>query len=309
MRLLPVVLLLPLFLLLLVARHVRRVAEADRLPHALVAHGAADPVERMRRAAAKIRRQVGMGGEGLRVLLVPLLVDGKVTGLAPVHLRHADEVHVVDDVGQDDLLDLERRGHEIEERRVPEVILHARRDDLQPLAQARLLGCQIVDLLLDRRHLAGVLAELPLKLRFVGFCLFFREVELGQTAFLVPDDLPLPGGAGRAGDARGLEVVAILVVGRFHGLVVGRRAVQAVVGVLELVLQLVHLLLICFDVLPRGRLLRLELRQLAPVDRSAGLLEVGLRDLHFELPETPLRALPVAVVVIPDHPDDRQEQE
>jgi hypothetical protein len=61
-----------------------------------------------------------MRRERLRVLLVALLVDRQVAGLAAVHLRHADEVHVVDDVGQDDLLDLDRRRHEVEQRRVPE---------------------------------------------------------------------------------------------------------------------------------------------------------------------------------------------
>ena len=72
-RLFPVVLLFPLRASASsVARHVRRVAEADRLPHALVAHGAADLIDRVRRVAAEVRRQVRMRRERLRVLLVAL---------------------------------------------------------------------------------------------------------------------------------------------------------------------------------------------------------------------------------------------
>src|SRR5207244_13271550 len=77
----------------------------------------------------------------------------------------------------------------------------------------------------------------------------------------------------------------------------------------ELRLQLVDLRTIRGDLL-LGRLpLRFELRDLVAVDALHGLLALRLRHLILELRKTPLRVLPFAVEVIPDHPYDRQEQE
>ena len=82
--------------------------------------------------------------------------------------------------GQDDLLNLERRRHEVEERRVEEVVLHgARRDDVEPIPQTGFLGGQVGDLLLDGRGLAGVLGELCLQRRPFGRDLLDFEIQLG----------------------------------------------------------------------------------------------------------------------------------
>ena len=110
--------------------------------------------------------------------------------------------------------------------------------------------------------------------------------------------------------ARRLEVVAILVVGRLHRLVVGRRAIQLVVGVLQLVLQLVDLLLVRRDVLlaPPSRCASSCCSFVLSTARAA-CCSCACVTWYCELREAPLRVLPFAVVVVPDHPDDRQEQE
>src|ERR1700730_13776610 len=63
------------------------------------------------------------------------------------------------------------------------------------------------------------------------------------------------------------------------------------------------------DILLCGLQLRLELLHLCAIDAAPRLLQLGLGDLDLQNFEPPLRVLPFAVVVIPDHPDDRQEQE
>src|SRR6185295_30542 len=70
----------------------------------------------------------------------------------------------------------------------------------------------------------------------------------------------------------------------------------------------VDLGLVGLDLLRGGGLLRLEPGDLVLVDGADRLLALRLRHLVLELREAPLRVLPVAVEVIPDHPDDRQEQ-
>ena len=112
------------------------------------------------------------------------------------------------------------------------------------------------------------------------------------------------------GVARRLEVVAVLVVPRLRDLIVGRRAIQPVVGVLDLVLQLVDLLLVGRDLLRAPPAAApAAAAAWSAIDAAARLLQLRLRDLVFELREAPLRVLPLAVVVVPDHPDDGQEQE
>ena len=92
-------------------------------------------------------------------------------------------------------------------------------------------------------------------------------------------------------------------------MIILRRTVQAVLHFRLFGQQLVDFLLVGRHVLLRRLQLRFELLQLVAIDRAAGLLELRLGDLHLELLETPLRVFPVPVVVVPDHPDDRQEQE
>ena len=172
-------------------RRVRRVAEADRLPHPLVADGAADLSIGCGESLPRYDRQVRMGRERLRILLVALLVDRQMARLAPIHLRHADEVHVVDDVRQDDLLDLDRRRHEVEQRRVAEVVLHdARRDDVEPLLAAASARRSA------RRSASAIVATSPVY--FAELCLqrarsavdlLDVEVQLGEPLLLLGDRL------------------------------------------------------------------------------------------------------------------------
>ena len=57
------------------------------------------------------------------------------------------------------------------------------------------------------------------------------------------------------------------------------------------------------------RPLRLELLQLRTVDTSRCLVEARARHLQLELRKAPLGLFPFPVEIIPDHPDDREEQE
>ena len=187
----------------------------------------------------------GMRRERLRVFLVALLVDRQVAGHAPVHLRHGLEVHVVDDVRQDELLNLDRRRQEVEERRVEEVVLGgARRDRVEQLAQARLLGVHVLDLLGDGRHLPGVLGLRLLDAGPLGGQLLDLQVQRGQLLLLFRDALALLDGARQAGRTRRLEVVAVVVVGGLRVLIVALRPVEPDVDVVELLLQLVDLRLV-----------------------------------------------------------------
>src|SRR5205823_15027828 len=70
-----------------------------------------------------------------------------------------------------------------------------------------------------------------------------------------------------------------------------------------------NLLAVRGNLLLGGLALRFELLDLAPVDAARRLLQLRLGDLILQLREAALRVLPVPVEVIPQHPDDRQEQE
>src|SRR3954467_13669426 len=263
----------------------------------------------MGRAAAEIGGQIGVGGERLRIFLVALLVDRQVAGLAAIHLADTDEVHVVDDVRQQNLLDLERRRHEVEQRRIAEIVFHhAGRDNSQALAQAILFGVDLVDRLLHGDDFAGVLSELFLDVRDVRLRLLACQVELAELALLVLGDRFLLREVEAVGTRR-LEVVAILIVGRLHRLEGGGGAEQRIVRVFQLGLQFVDLGLVGGNLLLRRGLLRLQRGQLGSVDAAPRLLQVQLRDLRLEPRELALRLLPVAVEVVPHHPDDGKEQE
>ena len=252
-----------------------------------------------------------MGGEWLGILLVPLLVDGQMAGLAPVHLRHLRKVHVVEHVRQDDLLNLDGRRHEIEQRRVPEIVLDgARREDVDPLAQPALLGVHFLDLFLNRRDQAGVSTELLLQIGSFGERCLERQIQLGELRFFLSDVLAflLSGRVALFSPYR-LEFVAVVVVRGFGEVGVLLLAEGARLDVLQLLLEVVDLRLIGLDVLPRPCLLRLKLRQLVGIHRPRRLLQRRLRDLVFELGELPLCVLPLPIVIVPDHPHDRQEQE
>ena len=144
-----------------------------------------------------------------------------MTRLTAIHLRHADEVHVVDDVREDDLLDLDRRRHEIEQRSVSDVILHdAGRDHVETFPQPRLLGVRVFDLLAQRGGLTGVLTELLLDLRLFSLGLLPCQLEIVELLRFLLGNLLFARDVAGAGRARRLEVVAVLVVGRLRRLVI-----------------------------------------------------------------------------------------
>ena len=161
MRNLPAVLLLPGVHLRFVLRGVRRVDEADRLSHALVADRAAGRGERMRRRAADVGVQVRMRRVRLRIRLVPLAVDRDVARAAAIHLLEPDEVQLVVDVRRDRLLDRQARGHEVEQRGVQQIV--SDEVDLQVLderGQPGRLRRQLADLVVRVGDAAGVFADL-----------------------------------------------------------------------------------------------------------------------------------------------------
>ena len=306
----PVVLLLPLRLDLLVRRHVGGVPEADRLAHPLVAHRAAHLVHRMGRASAEVVREVRVRGVGLRKLLVAWAIDGQVTGLAPVHLHHPHKIHVVNHVRQHQLPHRERRRHEVEERRVSEVVLdQARRQDGEPAIEPRLLEVKLGDQPLNLRHFTGQAVPLLQEGRTLGGRLLHLEIELIHARAQLGHSLPLGLGARILVRPGRLEVVPILVVGRLCELVGLRFDRQPGFDIGHLGRNLVDLLPVCGDILLGLGQLRLELGQLFLVHALGRLLEAGLGDLRLQLDEPPLCVLPLAVVVVPDHPDDRDEQE
>src|SRR6185503_800472 len=77
----------------------------------------------------------------------------------------------------------------------------------------------------------------------------------------------------------------------------------------QLPLELVDLGLVGGDLLLRGFSLRLELGDLVAIVAACRRVALLARRLGLELHEPPLRVLPVAVEVAPDHPDDREEEE
>ena len=253
-----------------------------------------------------------MRGERLRILFVAPPVDRQMARPASIHLRHADEVHVVDDIRQDDLLNLERRRHEVEQRRVEEVVLHgARRDHVEPLLQPVFLGGHARRSASRRPRPRPVyLPSSALQRGPFGRDLLDFEVQLADPP------LQLGHRAGpwlrRSTPRRSATPRSRSGPGRTSPSPSGSRSSRGTAGCRAssiLLLQLVDLLLVGRDLL-RGLLqLRLELLQPAAIDAAARLLQLRLRHLVFELREAPLRVLPVAVVVVPDHPDDGQEQE
>jgi len=114
----------------------------------------------------------------LRIFLRSLLVDRQMAGLAPIHLRHTNEIHVVDDVGQNELLHLDGGRKEVDERCVEDVIFEsAWGDGVELFGQPIPLGSQLPDLLRDARRVSRVLSELLLQVGLVGVELFELQIE------------------------------------------------------------------------------------------------------------------------------------
>ena len=183
----------------------------------------------MRRVAAEIGRQIRMRRERLGVFFEALLVDRQVARPAPIHLRHADEIHVVDDVGQDHLLDLEGRRHEIEQRRVEEVVLRQRSapDGVEQLAAAgspRRAGRRSA----WRRSRPGRCTRpAPSGAAARSAVSFWTSRSSSVSRFSSSATAsPFLAALGRSAGAQRLELVAVVIVGRLGVLVVALGAVQ-----------------------------------------------------------------------------------
>ena len=309
MRLLPVEIMLPCQPLLRALRRMRGMPERQRLPHALMAHGASELAHRMRRGAAHIRLDIRMGTERLGVLFVALAVNRQMAGGAAVHLRDADEVHVIDDFRRDDLAHRDGRRHEVKQRRVEnQVVDQARLEICNLLVQAGRVGRQLPNLPIDLGHAARehpdlgtdavTLRRQPLDLQ--------AEVEPVLEHFV--DLWPGLRGLFRMLFLQLFEFVALGVVDRLGRLVLLVRQKQRGFDAFELVLQRIDLILPGGPFLFRLRTLRLQLRHQGLVDLRLGRRQTCPGHLELQPDEAPLVVLPLAVVVVPDHQDRRDEQ-
>ena len=323
MRLLPVVLLFPFRHLLARRRAVGGVDERDRLPHPFVANRAPGRLQGVRRRAADVGVEVGVGAERLRVVFEAGPVDGQMAGLATVHLRHADEVHVVHDVRGDRLAHRQGRRHEVEQRRVQQVVVdqvggRVGRDLPQPLrlpGQAVQLVGDRVDLrveLGDARADAVAFRRQPLDLQ----PLFDPALVEGGDLVLALDlhfcrrgRLPAAVVVGVRFVAAHLEIVPVHVVDGLREVEVLGGDEQLPVHVGQLVFQLGDLDGVGRKLILGGGAPGLELRDLGLVDVPLGLRQIRARHLALEAAEPPLVVLPLPVVVVPDHPHRGEEHE
>ena len=250
-----------------------------------------------------------MRSERLRILLVAASIDRKMAGRAAIHLHHAREVHIVDDVRRDDLAHGQRRRHEVEQRRIAEVVLDEARFDIRDYAlQAVLLEVDLIDLFLQSADLRRVFAQLGLQRGALCLDFLHFEVELVQPLGFGLDFLLC------LADALGIlrpllfECVAIDVVSRLGEL---RRLVspeEAPVHLGQPIVDVVDALAIRFHrLLRRAKLVR-QPGELGLVDAPRVLRNLLPRHLELELGELPLRVLPLAIEVVPHHPQRRDEQ-
>ena len=208
-----------------------------------------------------------------------------------------------------------RRRHEVEQRRVAEVVLHhARRDDVEPLAQPGLLGVA------SPRSASATVGDLAGVL---------RRAASGSPALSAVGLLASRGSARSSRFAPRRRRSALLRrrstvrrratprsrsgPGRRSPSRTGSRASRGTAGCRRpssFACSSSTFCLVRRDVLLRPPAAApASCCSLFLSTRARRLLELRLRHLVLELREPPLRVLPVAVEVVPDHPDDRQEQE
>ena len=325
-RLLPVVALLPFRHLLARRRAVGGVDERDRLPHPFVAHRAPGRLQRVRRGAADVRLQIGVGAEGLRIVLEAGPVDGEMAGLAAVHLRHADEVHVVHDVRGDRLPHRQGRGHEVEQGRVQQIVVdqvggHVGDEPLQPVRlsgqDAEFVGDR-VDIrveLGDPRADGVAFGRQPLDLQPFGHPAlveggdFVPARDLRLAAFGLGGRLPAAVVVAVRFVAAHFEVIPVHVVDRLGEVEVLGGDEQLPVHVRQLIFQLGDLCGVGRQPLLGLGAPGLQLRDPGLVDVLLGLRQIRARHLPLEVAELPLVVLPFPVVVVPDHPHRGEEHE
>ena len=258
-----------------------------------------------------------MGAVGVGSLRQVLPRHALMAGHAPVHARDHLEVQVFPDIAQHDLLDLQRRLRQVEDRQVlntgaqtvPEV--HRRRiDAFQPAEQ-------YVGVALQAGHGALCLSQLPPvagELRLHALQLQRRLLVLVARLVVLLEQTLL---------ARALAVDVAAHAGLCLLELVQRLLVPGLVGEVALVDPLevgigpAHLALGGADIrLQRvlavacrgGRVDRLLVLRLTRQPGELGVIGAA-RDLPVDAPEFALVALPFAVVVLQEDADDRDQQE
>ena len=219
--------------------------------------------------------------------------------------------------GQDELLDLDRRRHEVEQRRVAEVVLERR--------SARSTSSRLRSRVCSARHVVDLLARRVVDLRrcTAPSCFWIaarsavslldaRGSASFSLALLVRDELRLLVGARQA--RRRATPRSRSGPGRRSPWRTGSRCVARIEPVVD-VLQLApaarrpsawFAATFCSAAVCAAP--RAAAACSCPPPASA-CCSCACVTWYSQLREPPLRVLPVAVVVVPDHPDDRQEQE
>ena len=225
-------------------------------------------------------------------------VDGAVTGHAAVDPRHAHVVHLDVQIGQNHLIDLERRGDEVEHRRV------------EHLERAALLDGQ--KLFVEQVHRRGELLPFGFRLGDLPEPLIDarpRRVAVArhilQPELQVVDVLILPfvlgqllGGVLALLHHRGLGVVALCVEAGFgEAIVLVRRVVLSFPGVDVLLRQEVLLAVACNLHLIRTSL-NVEIGELHLVGVFLRHSQILLDPLPLHAQKLALEPLPAADIVV-----------
>ena len=100
-----------------------------------MACGAAEALHRVFGLWLDVQFEIRMRAKRLSALLVPRLVDDRVTSRTAINSGYFDEVYVVPEFGQDYLLDAECGSHEIEKRSIHQPGDETRLDEFQLLLE------------------------------------------------------------------------------------------------------------------------------------------------------------------------------
>ena len=250
-----------------------------------------------------------MRPKGLRITLVPFPIDGQMAGRATVHLAHAFEVDVVDDVLRDGLMHDQARRNKVEHRSVEQVVVDE--VDLQvdqPILQPRCLGRDLTNGVVRIGHAARERTAQTTHL------VALRRHPLDLEAHLDPplvhgiDSRPIRGSLLGVLSLDFLERVPRNVVIRLLEVVSLGRQKEIGIDHGQLVVVLVNLLLVGRQRLLGRRALGAQLLETLRVQAFPRRLQVELRHLRLQGHEASLIALPLAIEIVPHHPDDRREQ-